>query len=172
MLNPSVQRTGASRWDHNEPVGTRRLAPTADAGRYPQVAMNSYTIFGVILGTIAGWLVCRFAGNRQLDVHLAAIKREIEFQMSLVKELQDRHASETGTYRWVLRLIEQGRLEQAKRLLAGRIAVYYDSWKGNTGQRLTSTIQHELTAIERDAESLPSIRGALQRHGEADQTNG
>jgi hypothetical protein len=33
MLNPSVQRTGASRWDHNEPVSPRRLAPTADAGR-------------------------------------------------------------------------------------------------------------------------------------------
>ena len=34
--NPSVQRTGANRWDHYLSGGERRLAPAVDAGRSPK----------------------------------------------------------------------------------------------------------------------------------------
>ena len=133
--------------------------------------MNVYTIIGLIVGAVGGWLVCQLRADRRLSTQLAAMKRNLEFETLLVQQLQDGSAACTGSQRRVLRRIEEGRLEQAKRLLAGAVAAYYQSWKGNSEQRLTPAIAQELAAIERDAESVPSLRAALQCPSTKEQTS-
>jgi hypothetical protein len=136
-----------------------------------QAGMNVLTVIGLILGAIGGWLACPLRRDRRLASAMAAMKRDIEFETSLVQQLQDRSASSTRSQRQVLQRIEEGRPEQAKRLLAGDIAAYYESWKANTEHRLTPAIEEELAAIERCAESSASIRAALQQPGTKEQTN-
>jgi hypothetical protein len=90
------------------------------------------------------------------------VKGDIKFEASLVQQLQERSAGDTGSKRRVLQRIEQGRHEQAKRLLIAEIASYYQSWKEKSNQGMTSSIVHELEAIEKAAESIPSLRAAIQ----------
>ncbi len=128
-----------------------------------ELAMNVLTIIGVLVGAVGGYLVCQFHLGRQFSTALAAMERDLEFETSLVRQLQERSATYIGAQRHVLRHVEQGHLEHVRSCLASAVAAYYQSWKGNSEQRLTPAVAQDLAAIERDAESVPSLQAALRR---------
>jgi hypothetical protein len=68
--------------------------------------MNAFTIIGIIVGAIGGWVVCQLRSNHQLNSAMAHMKNALEFQKLLVQQLQLRSAHNTGSQRRVLRRIE------------------------------------------------------------------
>jgi len=125
--------------------------------------MHLPTIIALLIGAILGWLACHYQHLRTEHHLRAEIQRGLQFQTSLVQQLQERSAGEARDRRTALQSLEQGRHDHVMRLLAGSVAAYYHSWKAAPeSNRMSQRVGQELKEIEKAAELSNTLRLAIQ----------
>jgi hypothetical protein len=126
-------------------------------------------MFGLILlagliGGVVGWEArhLRFAETEAIIRRGDKLSKEAD--ELLAKSQFDQFASEALVNRTILELLEENHTDVVKQILASSIADFYRRWTSpSENQNVPERIKTELTAINKDAVRLPSLRLELEK---------